>query len=220
VHPEDPVHGEAVEQPFLDHDLAAAAQFLGRLEDDVDGAGEVARLGEVAGRTEQHGGVAVVTAGMHHARVQRRIGQTGLLDDRQGVDVGPEPDRGRPRLASADHADHACAGDAGHHLVDPELSEPVLDRTTGPVFRESQFGMLVQVVTPRRHVGMEIGDAVVDRHGSGVRNFEVIGMPETCRWRECSKFDAAGPAAEARRLTAPRRSWFVAIPSFRIVEAP
>ena len=43
VHAEDLLAGELLEQPVLDHRLGAAAAFLGRLEDEVHGAVEVAR---------------------------------------------------------------------------------------------------------------------------------------------------------------------------------
>ena len=67
VHGVDLVGGKTLEQALLHHDLPAAAAFLRGLEDHVGGAVEIARLGEVARRAEQHGGVAVVAAGMHPA---------------------------------------------------------------------------------------------------------------------------------------------------------
>ena len=42
VHAEDRVAREFVEQPVLDHRLGAAEPFLGRLEDEVHGAVEIA----------------------------------------------------------------------------------------------------------------------------------------------------------------------------------
>ena len=66
----DALDGEAVEQPFFHHDAAAAAILLGGLEDEVDGAAEVARFGQILGGAEQHGGVAVMAAGVHPAGVR------------------------------------------------------------------------------------------------------------------------------------------------------
>jgi hypothetical protein len=67
VHAVDLFDAEALHHAVLDHQVAAAAAFFGRLEDDRDVAGEIARLGEVFGGTEQHRRVAVMAAGMHLA---------------------------------------------------------------------------------------------------------------------------------------------------------
>ena len=67
VEREDGVAREGLEDALLHHDARAADVLLGRLEDEVHGAGEVLRLGEVAGGAEQHRRVAVVAAGMHLA---------------------------------------------------------------------------------------------------------------------------------------------------------
>ena len=88
----DLVAGKALEQPVGDHRAGAAQALLGRLEDEQGRAVEVAGLGEVARRAEQHGGVAVMAAGVHLARHRRAIGQVGLLLDRQGVHVGAQAD--------------------------------------------------------------------------------------------------------------------------------
>jgi hypothetical protein len=53
--------------------LPPAAALLGRLEDHDRGAGEVARLGEVARAPEQHRGVPVMAAGVHLARHGRLV---------------------------------------------------------------------------------------------------------------------------------------------------
>jgi len=63
----DGIAGEALEQPVLQHRDRTAATFLGRLEDQVQRAAEIGIGGEIAGRAEQHGGVPVMTAGMHPA---------------------------------------------------------------------------------------------------------------------------------------------------------
>ena len=67
VHAEDAVDAEALHHAVLDHLVAAAAAFLGGLEDDRHGAGEIARLGEIFRRTQKHRGVAVMAAGVHLA---------------------------------------------------------------------------------------------------------------------------------------------------------
>ena len=67
VHAEDLGDAEALHQAVLDHRAAAGAALFGGLEDDGDGAGEIARLGEIFRGAEQHRGVTVVAAGVHLA---------------------------------------------------------------------------------------------------------------------------------------------------------
>ena len=81
-----------VHHPVVDHRLAAGAAFFGRLENHHGGAGEIARLGQITRRAQQHGGVAVMAAGVHLARHGRLVGQAGGLLDRQRVHVGAQPD--------------------------------------------------------------------------------------------------------------------------------
>ena len=70
---EDRVAGEFLEQAVLDHRPAAAAALLGRLEDEVHGAVEVALLAQDLGGAQQHRRVAVMAAGMHAAVVLRAM---------------------------------------------------------------------------------------------------------------------------------------------------
>jgi len=76
VHAVDLLDLEAVHHAFLDHLATAATALLGRLEDHHRGAGEVARLGEIFRRAQQHGGVTVVAAGVMLA--------VGASSDRKG----------------------------------------------------------------------------------------------------------------------------------------
>ncbi len=50
VHAVDRVHWEALEQPLLDHDPAAAEPFLRRLKDEMHLAGEISAFCEIARR--------------------------------------------------------------------------------------------------------------------------------------------------------------------------
>ena len=65
----DLVAGEALEQLVGEHGAGAAQALLGGLEDEDGGAGEIAVLREIAGRAQQHGGVAVMAAAMKAAGV-------------------------------------------------------------------------------------------------------------------------------------------------------
>ena len=74
VHAEDRFDRIFVEDTFFDHEPRAAFVLLGRLEDEMHRAGEIARLGEMFGGAEQHRGMAVMAAGMHPARAVARHG--------------------------------------------------------------------------------------------------------------------------------------------------
>ena len=121
VHAVDFADAEAVDHPVIDHGLAAGTAFLGGLEDHHRGAGEIARLGKIARGAEQHGGVPIMTAGMHLAGNGRFVWQVVRLFDRQRVHVGAQADRlAATTLAAANDADHAGPADAGHDLVAAE----------------------------------------------------------------------------------------------------
>ncbi len=120
VHAEDLLAGELLEQPVLDHGLGAATAFLGRLEDEVHRAVEVARGREVLGGAQQHRRVAVMAAGMHAALVLAAMVEGVVLVHRQRIHVGAQPDGARI-VADADGADHAGLADAGRDLAAPFL---------------------------------------------------------------------------------------------------
>lgn len=73
MHAEHRLHGEALEQSVLDHLTRAAAAFLGWLENQVDGAVEMAMRLEIFRGGKQHGRVTIVTAGVHLALMLRRV---------------------------------------------------------------------------------------------------------------------------------------------------
>jgi len=82
VHGEDGVAGEALQQPVVEHRAGTAEALFGRLEDQLQGAAPVRRLDQVPGRGEEHRGVAVVAAGVHHAVHLAGVGQAGGFLDR------------------------------------------------------------------------------------------------------------------------------------------
>ena len=93
---------DAIEYTGADHELGALAVFLAGLEYDTDLAVNV--IGHVAQnlqRTEHHGDMAVVTAGVHAALVDAGELFAGLLGDGKGVDVGAQQDAATRRAVFA-----------------------------------------------------------------------------------------------------------------------
>jgi hypothetical protein len=120
VHAVHRIAWEALEQIIVEHGERAADAFLAGLEDEVHRAIELARLGQIARRAEQHGGVSVMPAGVHRALIAAAIRDVVGFGDRQRVHVGAQPDRALA-VAGAQHADHAGAADRAMHLDPPFL---------------------------------------------------------------------------------------------------
>ena len=158
VHAVDEIAGETLEQAVLQHLQRTANAFLGRLEDEVDGAVEVAGLRQVLRRAEQHGGVAVMAAGMHAAGVLAGVRQAGRLQDRQRVHIGAQSDRGLA-VAVAQHANDAGLADAAMHLDAPFL-QLARDEIRGAVFLQPEFGMGVDVSANSRQLRLEGAGAI------------------------------------------------------------
>ncbi|MGY3420073.1 hypothetical protein ACVWZW_000548 [Bradyrhizobium sp. F1.13.4] len=169
MHAIDLLDVPARHQPVLDHRLAAAAAFFRRLKDHDRGAVEVARLGEIFGGAEQHGGVAVMAAGVHLAGDLGGVGDARGLHDRQRVHVGAQANGlARGGFAAADHTDDTGAADARHHLVAAELAQAVGNDAGGAVDVVLQLRVLVEVMAPGGHFVGEGGNAVDDGHGGSV----------------------------------------------------
>jgi hypothetical protein len=163
VHAEHRVAREALEQAVVDHLLRAGAAFLGRLEDEIDGAVERLDLRQVLGRTQQHRGVAIMAARVHLAGVGGGVGKGVGLLDRQRIHVGAQADAAAA-AAVADHAHHAGAAETAMHLDAPG-GEPFGHEVTGAMLFVAQLGVGVQVAPQRFDVGPELDDAVDQLHG-------------------------------------------------------
>ena len=160
------VAGEAVEQPFLDHHAPAAAALLGGLEDEVDGAVEVAGLGQVLGRPQQHGGVPVMATGVHAVGGRGAVREVVVLSHLKAVHVSAKAD-GAWGGAGVQSADQAGAGDATGDGDAPGLQLGG-DDGAGTVLVEAKLRMGVQVAAPLGQDRGEVGDAVLDRHGGSL----------------------------------------------------
>ena len=102
--------GHTLEHAGIHHGPGTAAHLFGGLEEQAHGEGR--GLGsEQAGRPHQHGGVTVVSAGVHDAGHHGGEGQAGVLVDGQGVEIGTQ---GNPRaLLRTGEVDHEAGLGAG-----------------------------------------------------------------------------------------------------------
>ena len=153
MHAIDFLDAEPIHHAIVDHRLSAGAAFLGRLEDDGHRAVEAPRLGKIAGRAEQHRGMAVMTAGVHLAGHFRRPWLAGLFRYRQRIHVGP-------------HADH-LAGSARPPLDYPvaaEFAQLRRDRGRRLVDIILKLGLAMELTPPFGDFGQQFGEAVYDGH--------------------------------------------------------
>ena len=123
----------------------------------MHGAGKVRRGGKMPGRAEQHGGVAVVTAGMHLVGDRRGVVEFVLLLQVQRIHVGAQADRLLPRLPALQGADHAGGGEPAMDLDAPRL-QLVGDDLRGPLLLEGRLGMAMDVAADGGEFGSQAGE--------------------------------------------------------------
>jgi hypothetical protein len=162
VRAEDGVAGEAAEEAVLDHLARAAAAFLPGLEDEVQRAVEVAMPGEVLGGCQQHGGVAVVTAGVHLSGMPRSMLEGVLLLQGQGVHVRAQADGARAG-ALAQGPDQSGAADSGGDFVTP-AGEFLRDHLRRAMLLEAQFGMGVDVPPYGSDLRLQVQNSLCQQH--------------------------------------------------------
>jgi hypothetical protein len=166
--------GKALEQPVGDHGLGAAAAFFGGLEDQHRGAVEVAPRGQVARRGQQHGGVAVMAAGVHQAGVAAGMGKAVGFVHRQRVHVGAQADGAAagPAVAPVHDAHHAGAPQAAVQRDAPsgQLRGHQVRRA---LFLEAQLGVGVDVAPQRGKLVGTADDVGVQPRGRGFRHARV-----------------------------------------------
>lgn len=93
----------------------------GGLEEQFDRAGElIPHPHQGAGRSQQHGGVTVVTAGVHDTWFHRRIFGFVLFEDWQSVHIGAKSDRFALAEIAADESSDAGFADFGADIFDTE----------------------------------------------------------------------------------------------------
>ncbi len=142
-----------VEAAILDHPLAAAATFFGRLEEKRNRVRQRIRLrqtGQHASGAEQDGGMAVMTAGVHGSGGRAPIRKLALLLNWKRVHVGPQSDRPRsaPRQMAKDPGSSGEIGLEGH----PRLGQFALHHRARAALLVPQFRVGVKVVTDRHQL--------------------------------------------------------------------
>lgn len=156
----------------------------------MHGAGKVAGLGEVTRGTQQHRGVAVMTAGMHLAGKFRFIGPLGHLRHGQRIHVGPQADAAGA-VTHLQRAHNAGTAETAMHLQ-PGALEQIGDDGAGSFLFETQFRMRVQIMTKLRQEWQVLTDPVQQSHGKLVLEY---GENPRHRWvcpNACCFFSSSG----------------------------
>lgn len=155
VHGEHRIAGEALKQAVFDHHSGAAAAFFRWLKDQVQGAAEVRLPRQIARRRQQHGGVPVVAAGVHHPGMGAGVRQAGCFGNRQGVHIGADAERfSRPMLQCGDNTGLSYAA---RDAVTP-FRQPLRHQIRGGELLESQLRVGVKVAAKGDHLIMNGGD--------------------------------------------------------------
>ena len=183
----DRVAGEFLEQPVIHHDPGAAEILLGRLEDQVHGAVEILPLGDDRGRPEQHGGMPVMAAGMHHAGGLALVFEPGFLEDRQRIEIGTDADASRT-AAVAQRGDDARLGKAAGHFI-AQCLEPLGNIVRCVEFRQADLRVLVEMMAGCHDVGHMVG------------KLNCHEAPGVCQRIERSGKPTAGPPARSPART-------------------
>ena len=158
------VHREFLEQAVFDHFSSAAATFFGGLKNQHHGAVEVAVLGQVLCGGQQHGGVTIVTAGVHFPGVATGMGKGVGLLDWQGIHVGTQTNAALA-VAVSDDPHHPRGSHAPVHLNAP-LGEFGGHQVRGALLLETQFGVGVDVAAQGHQAGGFGGNGVEQFHVS------------------------------------------------------
>ena len=132
--------------------------LFGRLEDQVDGAAEPARFCKVAGRAQEHRGVAVMPAGMGDAVMNAGVRNSGGFANRQRIHVGAQSYRSR-RVSRPDDTHHAGFAEPLAHL-DPPAAQQTGDDAGGSSLVECNLGMAMDILADSAKFG---------RHGRNTR---------------------------------------------------
>src|SRR5690606_33981075 len=115
--------------------------------------------------SEQHGGVRVVAAGVHHAVDGGGEGETGVLAEGQRVEVGAQ---GYAPLAEPDVTDQTGAAGEGARL-ETGRHQPLGDHLRGAELGPTELRYRVERSAPAHDVGAVGVEPCVEPCGAGAR---------------------------------------------------
>ena len=161
------LHRKLLEQAVFDHHGGTAFRFLRWLENEHHRAVEIGLRRQMPCRTEQHGGMPVVAAGVHLAGLFRVVRKFIQFCQRQGVHVRPQADHAR-RVTCLEYAHHAGFRQAAMHFQTVAFQFARHD-VGGARFLKGQLRMRVQIAAQ--------GGQFVDESVGGGRHG---GSPEWC----------------------------------------
>ena len=156
MQPIDGIAREAIKQPIGQHGLRATAAFFRRLENEMHCAVEIARLGQIARGREQHGGVPIMSAGMHLALDAGFMREAIGFRYRQRIHIRAQPKPALP-IPIAQDTNHPGIANAAMHF-NPPGGEAFGHQRAGPDFLKPQFGMGVKIPPPGGEFFMPFAD--------------------------------------------------------------
>ena len=162
VHAKHRLHGELGEQTVLDHFTGPTPAFFGRLEDEIHRAVEVSVLGQMLRGGQQHGHMAIVTAGVHLAWVLTGVGELVELLHGQGVHVSPQTNGARA-VAVFQDAHHPSLAQA---TVDGDapFGELLGHQVGGAQLLKAELGVGVDVAAQGADAGRVCDQGIKDFH--------------------------------------------------------
>ena len=148
MHAKDRLHGELVKQAVLDHLARAAAALFGRLKYQVNRAVEITVFSQVLSGCQQHGGVAVMAAGVHLARCGAGVRKLVELLHGQRIHVGTQADAtpASAAVAPVDDADHPGGAHAAVHF-DAPAAELLCHHFGGTKLFKAQLGVRMNIAS-------------------------------------------------------------------------
>ena len=158
--------GKAFKQAVFHHGAGAGKAFFAGLKNQHGRAVKVSRFYQVARRAHQHGGVAVVAAGVHEAGFGGAPVAVGLLLQGQRVHVGAQAHHAARLLgtvlAAMHQRHHAGFTQPGVDGVHAAQLERLHHAGRGVDLFKAQLGVGVQIPAKGGELGVELGHARED----------------------------------------------------------
>ena len=144
------IRRKARKQTVINHRAGTKPVFLIWLKDEYYAAVEIILRRQMAGRTQQHAGMAIMPAGMHHAIIGGCPFGSACLGYRQRIHIGAKRDAART-VATLQYADNAGVSNAAMHFQ-PEGFQQICHTRRRAFLGKAQFRMAVKIPPPFGHL--------------------------------------------------------------------